>query len=251
MAVASDSRSPYSVAIDAARDTIVERARYYKWLVIVVSLGTLMVLASSAWWQSGWPLLILGGLPVLVLLHRIADLRAVQCWRDLVLAQWMSGTLDLPLLVKTLNAVPGLPALTLQGMVEALPSWESAALPPAGRPAMLRAQQAIGRLAVQALAVRALAWSVAATSMLGVVRVGGVAWWTAAPMAVALVVAWSRWSSSRLPRVVAELCRSWQADVGAALRANGDFLPAFNWQGVPARQRLAWDRALQRNAGGS
>jgi len=241
-----EGQSPYAVALDAARDTIVERARFYKRLVIGVSLCSLVVAGSIIGWRSAWPLLALAWLPALVLVHRIADLRAVHRWRDISLIAWVAGQLELDLLASTLRRVPGLPPSTVEGMLESLPCWPGNTAPSV-RSSLVRAQWAIGRLATQALAVRALAWSTVAATVLAAVCAAHPGWLAGLAGAAMAVPAWTLWAARRVPRMVDALRASLHASVGEPESLHA-CLDQFNWQGVPARHRAAWAEASNHHA---
>lgn len=225
-----ETRSPYALSIDEARETIVLRARYYKRLVIAVSLGIVTAVVLSLWLRSGWPLLALGLILPLVLMHRAADLRAVHRWRERASDRWARGELDLALLASTLTKVPALPALTVQGMVESLPTWP-ASKPSADAPTTFetlpRMQSRLGRFAEQALLARAAAWCCALACGVLVLATGR--WPVLAGLAVA---------ASLVP------CWTWHATVrtrrGAAALPCGCSASDFNWNGVPDRLRQAW-----------
>jgi hypothetical protein len=224
----ADARSAYAVAIDEARGAIVARARLYKRLVIAVSLGLVAVMATTAWARSAWPLLALGLMPPLVLVHRVADLRVVHRWRARVIDSWALGALSLPLLASTLAKVPALPANTVQGMLDTLPAWPPAQPGGDDTAVLLGTQQMLGRLAEQALASRALAW----LGALGVASLalasGQWAWLAALGAAAAIVPAW-HW------RAGMHLRRAARVSAGAGIDA-----ARFNWNGVPNRLRKAW-----------
>lgn len=227
----AEPRSPYAASIDEARETIVVRARYYKRLVIVVSLGIVTVLTLALWLRSAWPLLALALLPPLVLAHRAVDLRAVHRWRDQAVDRWTRAELDLPLLASTLDKVPALPALTVQGMLESLPTWTSAQVTDAFASAaddMQRTQHMLGLLAEEALLARAIAWTGAFSA--GVLLLVCACWAGLGGIAVALIVvpSWNGWAAARTRRLA------------ASLPEEGRDAECFNWNGVPDRLRRAW-----------
>lgn len=230
----ADPRSPYAVSIDEARETIVARARHYKRLVMVVSLGIVTAMVMALYLRSAWPLLALGLLPPLVLAHHAADLRSVHRWRDQAIERWTRAELDLVLLATTLGKVPALPALTVQGMLDSLPAWplsKAHDASPSARDDLQSTQQALGRLAEQALLARAFAWAAALTG--GALLLAGERWagLAAATVAAAMVPAWNGWAAARVRRVAARLSE------GSRDAAR------FNWNGVPDRLRQAWPQA--------
>jgi hypothetical protein len=227
----AEPRSPYAASIDEARETIVLRARYYKRLVIVVSLGIVAAVALALWSRSAWALLALPLLPPLVLAHRAADLRAVHRWRQQAIDRWSRAELDLPLLASTLAKVPALPALTVQGMLESLPAWPPAQAPGASSTSaddMQRTQHTLGLLAEQALLARAIGWGGALAAGVLLAVCGRWAGLAGGAVAIVVVPAWNGWAAARVRRVAAEL----PPDCRDAAR--------FNWNGVPDRLRRAW-----------
>jgi hypothetical protein len=235
-------QSPYTLAIDAARDTLVQRARQYKRLVITVSLGGLAAVAAALALGRLGPLLVLALLPCGVLAFFALDLRAVHRWRSTTLAAWVSGGLQLDLLAGTLRQVPGLPAPTVEGMLDSLPAWTGNGVPLPARAALSEAQQALARIAQQALAVRSVAWGLVAA-------VGAAAWvahrpawlglWLAAP---ALGFAWRLACRQQVQRARAALMQAW-SDAGVDAAAGAAWQAQLNWQGVPASLQARWQAA--------
>lgn len=114
--------SPYRTAIDGTARVIERRAAFYRNLVVaVVVIGV----ASAAVALVARSLAGLTGILFLVpacgcFFH--LDARLLNRWRSDVLACWSSGELDLAALRHALNALPGLPRDTLNGMLVTLPS---------------------------------------------------------------------------------------------------------------------------------
>jgi hypothetical protein len=154
----AEGGSPYAAAIDATRESIVQRARLYKWLVISVALGTTATVAAVLMSRSMALVAAAFALPALVIAHRLADLRVVHRWRNRLIADWASGALDVVLLVRTLRQVPALPAGTVEGMLETLPAWD-AGVPALARAPLARTQSRLGTLAEATLACHLVAWS--------------------------------------------------------------------------------------------
>lgn len=221
--------NPYTLLIDAARETIVHRARLYKRLVIAVALGSLLLIGLAVALRSPLPLLAWASLPPLVLLHRAQDLRAVHRWRQQALDHWAGGRLQLELLARTLRLVPALPASTVEGMLESLPAW-SAPAPAAGRGALAIAQGRLGAAAEAALRIRAVAWVLALLAVLLAWQTSGLAWLALLLPATALPRAWSAWMRHRLARLLAAVLDECGASEGPAAVAQ------LNWLGVPAPQ---------------
>lgn len=232
----------YASAIDATRDTIVQRARLYKWLVMGVSIAGMAVVVSALALQSVHPLLSGLLLPSMVLVHRALDLRSVHRWRQVVVGGWRDGTLQPDLLARTLRQVPALPALTVEGMLESLPALDRAP-PPAVRETFVQAQRRLGDLAEQALAARAAAWALAAAATLAAGVLQQPAWLVVCAIAPGVPVGCSVLTRRGLRCAPAVLLSPWRAqreDRAAAARA----LAQLNWLGLPEGHRKAWLAAL-------
>lgn len=236
--MSADSRSAYASVIDGARETIVKRAHYYKRLVIVVSLGIVAALLTALLWLSTWPLLALGLLMPLVLVHHAADLRVVHRWREEAIERWARGEMDLTLLAGTLAKVPSLPASTVQGMLACLPTWSVSMSSRPGNPAVAdlpHMQQRLGRLAEQSLLASAVGWFCALTSGALVLASNWLAGLASLVVAAAVVPCWTWHAALRMRRDLSALPR-------------GRAAPQLNWSGVPARLRKAWSRSGEAGA---
>lgn len=231
--------SAYAVAIDAARETLTRRARHYKWLVMSVSLGSLVSLAAALATRSVLPLLALLLLPALVSAHFAFDLSLVLRWRRELLVAWKEDALQLDLLAATVQKVPTLPALTVAGMLETLPSWPGASVPMLARPALFQVQQLVASLAVQGLILRALAWAFVALAAMAVVH-GGAIFLIGLLAPPVLHLGWRLACRWRVWRLCAD--PSWLASLmGTATIATEVemWLKGLNWQGVPFAARVA------------
>lgn len=228
--MSTDSQSAYASVIDGARETIVVRARYYKRLVIVVSLGIVAALLTAMLGRSSWPLLALGLLMPLVLVHHAADMRVVHRWREEAIERWARGEMDLTLLAGTLAKVPSLPASTVQGMLACLPTWSVSTSSRPGNPAVAvlpQVQKSLGRLAEQSLLANAAGWVCALAS--GVLMLASNRWAALAGLvvAVAVVPCWTWYAARRMKRDLSTL-------------PHGCAAPQLNWAGVPDRLRQDW-----------
>ena len=219
----------YSEAIDATRDTIVERARGYKRLVIAVSIGGLAAVSAAIGLQDLRPLLVLALLPSLVLDHVRRDLRKVLHWRARLLSAWESGDLQLRLFSDTIRRVPALPAGTVEGMLDCLPDWDANATTQATRAALARIQSAIGTAATDALGVRALAWGAAAVALTLAGLSRAPLWLLLCPLSASLAAGWLRHSRRRLARQVASAPQTLAdaSDLSSFERGRA----GLNWQG--------------------
>lgn len=235
-------QSPYTLAIDAARDTIVQRARQYKWLVIGLSLSGVASVATGLLRGSAQPLLALLLLPCAVTAFHALDLRAVHRWRLVVLAAWSDGSVQLDLLARTLRQVPGLPLPTVEGMVDVLPEWPAAEVPLAARPALVQAQDLVARIAMHRLIARSVAWGLVVLAALAAWATGWPAWlaaWLAVPGGWVL---WRGWLRRQMRRTRVALVQSWSGTPVAWATCAG-WLARLSWQGVPASLRTEWGAA--------
>jgi hypothetical protein len=228
--------NPYAGSIDDTRQTLIDRSRAYRSLVIVVACWILIVGAAAV---ARPPLLVLAALlPCFVSVYAAHDLRSVDRWRSRVLAHWREGSVRLPLFASTLRQVPFLPKGTIEGMLECLPDWPDAVAPPL-RTSLVQAQVALGRLAVQRLALRAIAWACGGLALMG---------WRAdllplalpaAAFAVAVLAAWPIWSRRQLGLAIQAAVREWPAarsdDAAACALRDG-----INLQGIPAALAARW-----------
>lgn len=227
-------QSAYAVAIDAARDTLVIRARQYKWLVVLVSLGGLATLLVAVVLQSWWVLLAWSGLPAIVTAFFALDMRAVQRWRAHVLAAWRSDDLQIDLLGSTLQKVPTLPASTVVGMLETLPTWPGSSVPLPSRPALLRAQALLADCALQDMLLRSVAWALVAAAVAMAVSSAAWAWLALAASGPLLWWAWCLACHWRVRRLCADA--SWRAALAPPAIMPGEarsWLAGLNFQGVP------------------
>jgi hypothetical protein len=239
-------KSAYSLSIDAARDTIVQRARQYKWLVMGLSIVGLTSAAVALVIGSFWPLLVGLGVPSAVTGFFALDLREVQRWRRAALAAWADGELQLDLLASTLKQVPNLPELTTLGMLETLPTWHGTAVQLSARPTLVRAQDTLAGVALQALIVRAVAWAAAAAAAAAAIALGTPQWLTGGLAAPALWFAWRPLARERVRRSrlhVLQACRDLATDTGPDDAAVGVWLNGLNWQGVPPSLVAEWRAA--------
>jgi hypothetical protein len=158
--------SPYAEAIELIRTTIVARARLYKHLVMLVSALIVGATGTALAWHSARPLLLLCVLPCVVVSHAALDLALVHRWHRQAHARWAAGSIELPLLINTVQQVPGLPEGTVHGMLETLIGWQGAPVPIDGRPAFVDAAAELSRLDRERLAGRAVAWGFLAAGVL-------------------------------------------------------------------------------------
>lgn len=228
--------NPYAGSIDDTRQTLIDRSRAYRSLVMVVACWILVVGAAAI---ARPALLVLAALlPCFVSVYAAHDLRTVDRWRSRVLVHWREGGVRLPLFASTLRQVPFLPKGTIEGMLECLPDWPEALEPPL-RARLVQAQAALGRLAVQRLALRAMAWTCAALALVGW-RTGLLLLALAATaLAVVVLAAWPIWWRRQLGQAIRAAVREWPAprDDDAAACAMRD---GINRQGMPPAMAARW-----------
>jgi hypothetical protein len=221
--------SAYSDAIDATRDTIVERARSYKRLVIAVSLGTVAAATAAIGLQDLRPLLALALLPSLVLNHVRCDLQKVLHWRARLLSAWGAGELQLRIFGDTIRRVPALPSGTVEGMLDCLPDWDGQQTTPGSRAALAAVQSRIGRAAEAALGIRALAWGATAMALTLALLRREPLWLLLCPLAAGLAAAWLWHARRRLDTLLksAPQALADAADITSFERGRA----GLNWQG--------------------
>lgn len=237
--------SAYSLAMDAARDTIVRRSRQYKWLVMGVSVVGVSGVLTAIVSVSLLPLTVVLALPAAVTGFFALDLRAVQRWRHAVLAAWVDGELQLDLLASTLKQVPTLPAQTVAGMLETLPAWPGEHVPLPARPALARLQDALARGAMQRLVALGFAMGAGAAALVAALIAGPP--WLAGGLAVPLL--WLAWDMAAQWRVRCS-CRRALHDLlvqplGAAPSdaAAAGWIACLDWQGLPRSLSAHWRSA--------
>lgn len=148
------------------------RGRGYRNLVVAVVLIGLAapVVALLKWdWRP-----LLGGLLVMpaVGVGLTLDARTVARWRRAVLDAWVAGRLDLAVLRDSFTSVKPLPARTLAGLFDPLPTRTP---PEAGRQAMADAVIAADRAAVRGMILGTAGLTVL-TASVGVAAAAGSAW---------------------------------------------------------------------------
>ncbi len=116
--------SAYRIAIDSITQTIQQRARYYRNLVVVVSIT---IMSSFAW------SMIVGQfrpLISLILLFPICgfffflDSNLLNKWRSQLFQQWVRKELEFRYFLDTMRAMITLPKGTVEGMLSFLPTDE-------------------------------------------------------------------------------------------------------------------------------
>jgi hypothetical protein len=235
-----------AAALALTRQLLDRRSRRYRNLVVAVSLvGLAVPVAALVFW--GWQLL-LGWLFVVPLAGTALalDLRSVGRWRSTLLDGWVAGTLDLDALRDGLTAIKVLPAATIAGMVDPLPTDHRLNCFPRPDPLMREALAATAR-AMDRCVLRAMAVGVVAltgtVALLGSAAAVG-SWWplVGLPATLGLTRAVRR-VGSRPPRGwgrrVAELAGR-GLDAGALAELAGQ----LNWQSLPPGARERWLAAL-------
>lgn len=201
-------------------------------LVVVVSLvGLAAPIAAIAFWN--WrPLLGWLAVPVFTGLFLFLDARAVARWRTALVNGWVTGLLDLDALRDGLTAIKVLPAGTISGMVDPLPTRARLQCfpdpKPLAREALAATVQSIDHVLVLRTGIAALAAS--ATIILIAVAAAVASWWPiiGLPPTIALSIAARRIGSNPPRRWVRKI---------AAFRDRGLDTETF----AGAARRLAWE----------
>jgi hypothetical protein len=130
-------------AVRSTIETIEARARIYRWAVICVAASfivpVLLALALLSWRPLPYLALVVPAVGAFL----VIDGRTVLDWQRRILDMWLSRNLTLADLRQTLQAAAHLPAGTVTGMLDGLPTYDPTQrldqLLPAGRASLLRA----------------------------------------------------------------------------------------------------------------
>jgi hypothetical protein len=113
--------SPYRIAIDLTTQTIDQRAKHYRNLVVAVVLVTV---GSLAWTIIAKQFQALSGLILLFPicgLFFFLDSKLLNHWRSQLFGSWIKKELDFRSFCDAVNAISILPRATLQSMLATLP----------------------------------------------------------------------------------------------------------------------------------
>jgi hypothetical protein len=224
------------------------RTRGYRNLVVVVALIGLAapVVALVAWdWRPllGWLLIVPaagGGL--------LLDARAVIRWRGELLDAWAAGRADLDALRDTLGSIRSLPARTITGMLDPLPTRRRLGTP-ADPPLPLRrlladTVQHIDSTSLWGMAVGLVGLTMVAASCATAAVAGSL--WPLVGVPVGLMLGWFA------RRVGSRPSTKWLRGLTAALQQGDGQAPAFvelagrlAWDGLPAGGRRRWLAAVR------
>ena len=220
--------------------------RYRNLVVLVVAIGFAAPVAALALWDwralLGWLLV-----PPLTGLFLFLDARAVARWRSDLLDGWIAGTLDLDALREGLTSIKLLPALTIAGMVDPLPTRARLQCFPDPKPHTREALAATVRAIDGVLVLRTAIATLAATATLALVAVAAItgSWWpiVGLPLTISLSRA-SRRIGSRPPRhwvrqVATLRDRGLDADVFAELAGR------LAWEPLPPAASEKWRRSAR------
>lgn len=232
----STPSGPYAALIELARIVVALRARRYRQLVVALSAMAMVATVGAMLYPDARWLLVVGMLPTTVGIFFVADARAVHAWREHVLQRWREGEVRIDLLRTTLRQVPGLPPLTLEGLLEALPNWIAVDIPAADRSMLHRLQSSLSRAARDAMGARVAIWTLA-------VMAPTAAWFAEQPRWLTLWVLMPVAFAVRCV-VAARHVRSWQRLLSEA-RGRPDessaavtrLLEGLSWQEIPQSQR--------------
>lgn len=113
--------SSYRTVIEQTTQTIDNRAKYYRNLIVVV---VLIGLFSTAWALFSWSLLPLSGIVLLLPACGVFfffDAKLLNAWRDQLFQSWIRKEIDFYYFCEAITANPLLPKETLKGMLATLP----------------------------------------------------------------------------------------------------------------------------------
>lgn len=229
---APDPPPDCSAALSGTRLSLECRSARYRNLVVCVSLiGLAALIAALALWSPrpllAWLLIV----PVCGS-FLIRDARAVARWRADLLEGWVAGTLDLDALREGLTSIKILPAATIAGMVDPLPTRARLQCFPDPKP-LVRAALAATVLGIdRALIVRTAVAALALTVTIVLVAVAAAigSWW---PL-VGLPLSFAHSIAAR--RIGSRPSRSWLRTM-TSCRDRGLNPPQF----TELAARLAWD----------
>jgi hypothetical protein len=168
--------STYRAAIECTAQTIRDRARIYRGLMIIVALVGIASPNLALISHTVGPLALLGTLAPLLAGYLFLDARSVQGWRRRLCRAWVALDIEFCWLAEALRADRSLPQTTLRGMLALLPAVDrpplDGHLSPATRHAVLAAvalneRVLLFRLAMQALVLTLAMLAVSAAALLG------------------------------------------------------------------------------------
>jgi len=239
--------SAFRLVVEETRETLHERVRRFRWLIILLSLIVALSLVGTVAFGSWRPLAGLLFCIPLAAGFLWFDTRRVEQWQEWILNLWLHGRLDVALFRQEIVKFRAIPERSLRGMLETLPDlapdvpWGM--LP--GRIRWATAETAVTLLGLQ----RDRTAAAAAASLIAAAAVAaGVAALSPGPLALAaaaaplpLLVARVRgWRLRRLERAVSQ--QEWTVKDRPTLRKG---LESLDWGAVSAAARGEWiDRLL-------
>jgi hypothetical protein len=116
------SQFAYRTLINKTLQTTIDRAKNYRNLIVgLVALGAVSIIIAITYGPLLFFALALLLFPLCALFY-VMDARTLMRWQSSVLSGWTDGHIELSAFRAAVKAVPGLPANTLAGMLELLPS---------------------------------------------------------------------------------------------------------------------------------
>lgn len=235
------SESHYRVAVDLTSQTIAQRARNFRNLVIAVVVVCCSCIVWISLARTLAPFAMLFSLLPAIGIFFFLDARLVDDWRSCITEAWVRGDVAFHAFVVAISANPILPKATLQGMLSTLPE-EGKAAPQST--SSTRTREAVAEVSVSVnayrtdiLALWAVGYVIAATSLI----VSVVMWFWLPLLGVSLVLT--------LPLIKTALLRhrlsAARQRIGAIAQTN-DFDPVryaemaatIDWNQVPTRERV-------------
>lgn len=113
--------SPYKIAIDQTTQTMNQRLKNFRYLVVMIICAGL---GSVIWAGVSWSASPLAGLLLVVALCGLCllfDFKLLKKWRQDLLEAWIGGELDFKAFCEAINTIPTLPKDSVQSMLDSLP----------------------------------------------------------------------------------------------------------------------------------
>jgi hypothetical protein len=161
--------SAYKIAIDLTMDTIGNRAKAYRNLVVTVVLTGFFIIAWAIVARAISPFSGFILLFPLCSFYFHMDNRLLNRWRSILLADWVAANIEFRYFREAINANPMLPKETLQGMLETLPAMgdnvTDQGIPSATREAIAVFVSFIHACRADAIAFRTMGYATAGCSL--------------------------------------------------------------------------------------
>lgn len=165
--------SSYRIAIDHTTQTIGRRTKYYRNLIIVV---TVVGLGSIIWAGITWSWPPLAGILLFVPLcgfYFFIDEKLLIRWQQELFSHWEKGELDFRALYEAIISVKTLPKNTIESMLETLPAdkelVEEQGVSPSTRQAIASVVTAIHSCRSDSIALKTAGYSIAGGALIAAV----------------------------------------------------------------------------------